>query len=190
MFLMENPHSAEHNSLEVLEKRLRSAKIPIDSWGEGSSKTIGHLLLEIEEGECELVERDGDLFRLVNVVVASVYYQLGEKKYKLKEDKQVFDDGRVRVRNLDGSVFEKVKTGENVDEAMARGISEELGIDKLELRKIGTDVESMESKSYPGLKSEYVNHRYDTYIDQDDFSESGYVEEQKDKKTYFVWELC
>ena len=41
--------------------------------------------------------------------------------------------------------------------------------------------------SYPGLETKYKGHQYMCYFDKSQFDPNGYVEIQKDKKTFFVW---
>jgi hypothetical protein len=90
---------------------------------------------------------------------------------------------------MPSSVSEKMKFGEDPLISAIRGIEEELGV-KVEghqLRKhkdLNYDGGSM---SYPGLETKYKGHQYMCYFDNSQFDPNGYVEIQKDKKTFFVW---
>lgn len=50
------------------------------------------------------------------------------------------------------------------------------------------DVETLDSPSYPGLRSVYTKHNAEVQVNSSDFRQDGYKEEQSDKTTYFVWE--
>ena len=72
---------------------------------------------------------------------------------------------------------------------MIRGIQEELGISgEVALTQIGTDEEKVTSFSYPGLESQYVRHKFLAILNDNQFKPEGYVENQPDKSTFFVWE--
>lgn len=188
---IEKKESREGEELIKLEQQLKQAGIDISSWGTGEAKTLEDLKKEIECGETVLVTgKKGELLRKVEVCDANVYYISPEgKKYLLREDKQVFKDGRVRRRHLGQSVSEKMKPGEKPADAMIRGIQEELGIKgKIAITEIGTDEQTIGSPSYPGLQSQYIHHKYEVFLNAEQFNPDGYVEEQKNKTTYFVWE--
>lgn len=117
---------------------------------------------------------------------ADIYYHAPDgKKYRLKEDRQVFKDGRERRRELGRAVSEKMKPRT----AMIRGIQEELGISsKIILIDTGTDEQKIASPSYPGLESLYIRHKFRAELTDEQFNPDGYEEEQDDKMTYFIWE--
>lgn len=188
---MENFEKKEQFVIEILKKQLANAGIDTSSWGTGQSKTLTHLQKEIESGETILIVGDkGELLRRVIIVCADIYYQSPDgKKYRLKEERQVFKDGRQRQRNLGTSVSEKIKLDENPKAAVIRGIQEELGISSgFALSETGKSASQVTSLSYPGLKSEYIRHNFLVTLTDEQFNPEGYVEEQSDKITYFVWE--
>lgn len=188
---MENSENKEHLATEALQKLLADAGIDTSLWGKGEAKTLAHLQKEIENGETVLVAGEkGELLRKVMFGGADVYYQSPDgKKYRLKEEKQVFKDGRERHRDLGHAVSEKMKPSEDSRTAMIRGIQEELGISgEVALTQIGTDEEKITSFSYPGLESQYVRHKFLAILSDTQFKPEGYVEDQPDKSTYFVWE--
>lgn len=45
-----------------------------------------------------------------------------------------------------------------------------------------------ESSSFPGLISRYSVSCFEVYLTSEQFNPEGYVEEQEDKTTFFVWE--
>ena len=189
---MENFEKKEHFATDALRKQLADAGIDTSSWGTGQAKTLAHLQREIESGETILITGEtGELLRRVVVGGADIfYYQSPDgKKYRLKEDRQVFKDGRERRRAFGQAVSEKMKPDEEPRSAMIRGIQEELGISgEIALSETGTDVQQVTSPSYPGLESEYIRHKFQATLVDEQFNPDGYIEKQSDKSTYFVWE--
>ncbi len=176
---------------DILKKQLEAAGINTAEWGTGQAKTLEHLQKEIESGETILVTGEKcELLRKVVVGGADIYYKSPDgKRYRLKEDRQVFKDGRERRRDLGQAVSEKMKPDEDPKEAIIRGIQEELGISgEITLTEIGTDYQIITSPSYPGLQSQYIRHRFQAVLNEEQFNPNGYIEEQSDKSTYFVWE--
>lgn len=176
---------------DALMRQLEDAGIDTSKWGIGQFKTLAHLQKEIEDGETTLESNEnGEMLRKVELCSADVYSSTPDGiKYRLKESRQVFKDGRERQRNLKQAVNEKMKIGENYREAMIRGIKEELSIEgDINLKEIGTEQELVDSPSYPGLKSQFVWHMFDIELDDSQFNPSGYTEIQSDKSTFFIWE--
>ncbi|EKD42919.1 MAG: hypothetical protein ACD_72C00533G0001 [uncultured bacterium] len=177
-------------TIEVLKAQLQNNGIDLSKWGQGDAKTIEQLFEEIEEGETELIKDiDGKLVRKVLGVGADIYYVDGDKTFRLKEEKQVFGDGRVRVRDFGRAVSEKMKFGEYSHDAMVRGIQEELGISSnVTLHEIETIVDKKDSPSYPGLMSNYVVDVFKVELTSRQYKSEGYIEERDGLTTYFVWE--
>jgi len=178
-------------TVESLKAQLEGAGINTAEWGTGQAKTLAHLVKEIEGGETVLVENEaGELLRKVIVGGADIYYVSPEgKKYRLKEEKQIFKDGRERRRDLGQAVSEKMKPGEEPKEAIIRGVQEELGISgEVLLEDVATNEQTITSPSYPGLKSQYINYKFKATLNDAQFKPNGYIEEQTDKSTYFIWE--
>lgn len=177
-------------TIEQLRMQLQNNGIDLSKWGQGGAKTVEQLFEEIEEGETELTkDLDGKLIRKVLGVGANVYYNEDEQTFRLKEERQIFSDGRVRVRNFGRAVSEKIKFGEYPHDAMARGIQEELGIlSNLFLEEVETVVETKDSPSYPGLISHYIIDVFKINLTSTQYKPEGYVEERDGIKTYFVWE--
>ena len=82
-----------------------------------------------------------------------------------------------------------MKPYEDPQTAMIRGIQEELGISSgINLTTTGTDEQKIASPSYPGLKSQYIRHKFQVVLSKEQFNPEGYIEHQSDKSTYFIWE--
>jgi hypothetical protein len=137
---MEDYKNTESSEVDSLRNQLESFGIDTTTWGTGEAKTIEHLYKEIKNGETILVVNDaGELLRKVIVGGTDVYYTSPEgKRYHLKEEKQVFKDGRERRRNLETSVGGKIKPNEDPKDATMREIKEELGIvSEIDLKEMG-----------------------------------------------------
>jgi hypothetical protein len=177
--------------LQGLRNYLTGHNIQVDNWGKGSAKTLEHLLKEINEGETVLAERGNELLREIKVASITVTYDDGGDKYVLVEDRQEFNDGRVRRRALEGSVSEKVLPSETPEAAAERGLKEELGITDVKLVKTAEKEEIEESQSFPGLKTMYSIYRFNAELNEEAYwmfrPPTGFVEKQGDKKTFFVW---
>jgi hypothetical protein len=184
---MEVPRKLVGNELQ---RQLAQAGIDLTQWGKGEAKTLEHLQAEVENGETVLAANtEGELLRQVSVADAVVKYISPDGTYfYLKEDRQVFTDGRERKRPSKG-VAEKMKPGEDPRAAIIRGIREELGVEgELEVLEKGIEERLALSASYPGLKTEYIHYLFEVILNDDQFKSDGYTEVQSDKTTYFVWE--
>lgn len=176
-----------HN-LKRLQSYLHSFGTPIDSWGINGTKTVRHLLNELQTGESDLEEKDGKLMRHVTGIGINIYYKAGKQVFKLKEDKQIFSNKSVRQRNISTSLGEKMKPGELPKEAAQRALKEELGITAYELGKPTIeDREPKVSGTYPGLLTKHYVYVFTVSLREEDYKPEGYIEVQTDKTTYFVW---
>lgn len=175
----------------ALGQILESSGIPVEQWGVGPAKTVGHLLKEVAAGETTLsYDEEGNLRRLVNVAWVDVYAhdQQGAPLH-LVEDRQEFRNGHVKRRALMASLGEKMLPGEHALDAAQRALGEELGVENpSSLRYIGRETTTHTPDTYPGLQSRFVNHTVITEIPPSAFQPDGYVEEQPDKTSYFVWQ--
>jgi hypothetical protein len=176
---------------------LESAGLPLQDWGQGSSKTVGHLLAEVRDGESLIsVGRNGEIRREVDVVGVDVLHvTAGGDVYLLREDRQVYKkeyqkDKRVRQRNLSTSLGEKIKLGEDPVDAANRSLSEELGVaETTGLYSLGFQETIDPTDSYPGLVSQKTLHLFVAQIPAESFVPEGYVEKQGDKTNYYLWDL-
>jgi len=177
-------------TLESLKYQLQDSKIDTSNWGIGQTKTLDDLFKEIREGESILVNiKNNELIRKVVGVGVNVYYiDYAKHKFILHENKQVFNDGSTRQRNLGTSISEKLKLNEKPEDTALRGIKEELSIkSKINLKKIKTTEENHISLSYPNLYSHYIKYNFEVYLDNKQFNPRGYTEEENGTRTYFTW---
>ena len=174
---------------ENLKVFLSSYNVPLEKWGAGEAKTVDHLCAELLLGESILEVRGGVLTRVAEGSTLHVYHHDGENLWLLIEDKQIFKDGRERVRELETSIGEKMKRGEDSTEAAYRALSEELGIkERLPLFPKPNILKGpIPSVSFPGIQSVYVMYVSDVFIPPHLYKKEGYVEHQADKSSYFVW---
>lgn len=168
---------------------LRSHHIPLHIWGTGEAKTFDHLLSEIQDGEAEVVEEDGKLLRSAEGAVLIVFYKDGARTLRLKEDRQVFKDGREKYRDLETSIGEKMRPSEAAVEAAYRALREELDVtERLELIPKPAIIKGpLPSQSFPGLMTRYAMHVFEVFLPKHHFKPEGYVEVQKDKTNYYIW---
>jgi len=188
--LFEDFNSYINKDVNELMNYLSKYSIPFSKWGTGKSKTIEDLHDELINKECSIIEDGDSITRIIEFVGIKVYYRDDKGDiYFLKEDRQEFNDGRTRRRNMPTSVAEKMKYGESPLIAGVRGIKEELNVDvsssqltkKKDIRYNGS------SLSYPGLRSKYKGYEFTCFFDKTQFNEEGYIEVQRTKKTYFKW---
>ena len=168
---------------------LQSNGVETDQYGKDIYKTVGHLFNEIKEGECKLSKVDDDLIREVNFVGARIIYKKNGEWLRLYEEKQIFKDGRIRRRKaMPYSAAEKFKFGEDPKEVIIRGMKEELNID------LGIDqfvffnkTKFENNNDYPGIISYHTGYEFLVVLNNDQFKEEGYIENQIDKDVYFTW---
>jgi hypothetical protein len=168
---------------------LKDHGIDTELYGTGTFKTIGHLYHEIEEGETELTDENGQLVRRVQFVGARILYKKDGKWWRLYEEKQIFKDGRERRRtNMPYSAAEKFKSGEDPKEVIVRGMKEELNLDITKDQFVFYNKKEIENNDdYPGIKSFHIGHEFLVILNDSQFLEEGYIERQADKDVYFTW---
>lgn len=188
--IFEDFNLPEIKNVNELINKLKEYKIPVDYWGTGSAKTVEHLLDELNNNECIVTVENDTLVRYIEFVGIRMFYKDKDNNvYTLKEDRQEFKDGRVRRRDMQSSVSEKMVFGEDPVESAVRGIEEELNVKvrSSQLKKWRDLNYDGGSQSYPGLKTKYKGHQFTCYIDDTQYKSEGYIEVQKDKSTFFVW---
>lgn len=170
---------------------LQAHNIPLEKWGAGETKTFEDLLAEIQIGEASIREEKGMLVRLAEGAVLIVYHTNKFGTWRLREEKQVFRDGRERRRDLEMSIGEKMYPNEKPADAAYRALREELHItDRLPLISLPPIIKGpVPSQSFPGLTTRYVMHAFEMYLPTHLFRPEGYTEIQRDKVNYYVWEL-
>jgi len=178
---------------EEWREKLMETGVPLDEWGKGEAKTLDHLIGEIVERVTVMVfdEEKSVWMRELEGIEIVVFYDHPDKGVLLlKEDRQVFSDGRIRKRGFSW-VSEKVEENEEVDIAAIRGLKEELELSPPFKRgpiKKGKKLVEEDSRSYPGLPTKYDMDCFEVWLTPEQFNPEGYVEEQEDKTTFFVWE--
>ena len=128
-------------NIQELEEKLEWAGIDMSHFWIGKAKHLHSLLKEIQDLETELIIDDsGNVVRKVRIVGAYIYYICSQgTKYFLKEDRQIFTDGRERRRSFPVSLAEKCSKQEDSLVAIIRGIKEELGIsDDLHIKDVSS----------------------------------------------------
>lgn len=190
---IENEKTLDIKSVEELTNVLNTHGVDTSLWGSAGTKTktVDHLLKELNEGECTLVEKGGDVIRKLKALGLQVSYKDKDgDQYILKEQHQFFlDNNRKRIREGFSAVSEKLKSNESPDsDSIARAISEELHIEGPFTSEFLEEVRDPESNSYPGLKNDKLIYRYKVNLNDEQYHKEGYVEVQKDKHTCFNWE--
>ncbi len=85
--------------------------------------------------------------------------------------------------------WRKTKTNELPEQAVYRGLREELGVRAVTgLYYTGENEAVVESRDYPGLGLRLTRYDYVATIPPQEFCSDGYVEAQPDKTTHFVWQ--
>ncbi|KAI5073045.1 hypothetical protein GOP47_0011058 [Adiantum capillus-veneris] len=146
----------------------------ISQWGTApGTKRVSNLWIELKEGEI-LLEDARPPRRTVHVASVKIRNKAG---LMLVEAHQEMADGSIRHRNR--PLSEKMRPGENVEDACFRGIFEELGSQlgarnrvRILLGSYRRKQEERESLSYPGLLTSYVIHSVDAIIE--DLPETGF----------------
>ena len=185
--------SEEKVLLEEWEKRLRETGVPLEEWGKGEAKTLNHLVKEISREAVTVFfdEKKGIWIREVKDVEVKVLYESFDgTTYFLREDRQVFKDGRVRRRGHSW-VAEKAEKDESGLTVVERAIKEELdllspfasGPEYIQKKKVERD-----SNNFPGIISKHSVSCFEVRLTPEQFNPEGYIEEQEDKTTFFVWE--
>lgn len=173
---------------------LEANGIPYGTWGAGEAKTVANLLIELNTGDCRFEKVENRFTRVVDVCAVNVVCYINETdtEWVLREDRQEFVDGRIRRRQLDTSIGEKMKPDEEPEVAVRRALHEELHIDEHEEVYISSRgmklVEPESAYSYPGLPALYRKHYFEVNLLPHHFCAHGFVEREKDKTNYYVWE--
>ena len=163
--------------------------VDTSTWGTGETKTVDHLLAELRGGDCELVVDEHGLARRVRNVWVDVFCAVDGQRRHLVERRQVFADGRERVRDLPASLGEKCTVGEDPAVAARRALLEELGISSPRALAASAPLSSPEAgSSFPGLRTVYETYWFTAELDPADYRPEGYTESQSDKTTMFEWE--
>lgn len=185
----------EWKKVGELTKFLEGSSVSIDNYWNQGNKTVSQLLEEIQLWETLLyVDTDTQkVIREIKVLNINVLYN----NLKLKEDYQMIKDedwnenGIRRDRDhLDAWVSEKIHAGEDIRAAIKRGVQEELDVilDDSQVNEYVETSKEKESPSYPWILTIYRILTTTVTLKSNQYNPDGYIEEQPDKNTYFVWE--
>lgn len=178
-------------SVEELTQLMLDAGVAVEEYGKSEAKDIDDLQKEIAEGECfVIIGPEGVLTREVRPVFVNVLCHLSDGRVMvLREEKQVFRDGRIRKRNLSSSLGEKLKAGEDTTEATFRALSEEIEVTEVvSLEKVSEESRTFTPPTFPGIKSTYSSTFFVAIIPESAYVAEGYVERQLKKDNYYVWD--
>ena len=170
---------AAYNSDTELERELARHHIDPSAFGKGKAKTLPDLREELARGECRLqshpspsgVDGPPELVREVHIVRIRLKY----RDHILVHESQTLPDGRTRPKNT--LVAEKMLEDEAREAAVSRALKEELGLEsgtfEMDSNSWLTVMESNESPSYPGLRSEYHISAVEVNLDVAQAAEQG-----------------
>lgn len=179
-------HLTINNEEELILLLNKFPNIKANEW----IKTPSALYSEIKNNECVLGLEDGKLHRRVDVAAVKCFHtnQNGER-FQIIEEKQVFKNGMMRERG-NKYIAEKVQAGESPEQAAIRGLAEELQISGPNVHVIAlpeeNKFEKRESPTYKGIQCSYNTYAFSCEI-SDVYYKNCYIEEQKDKSTFFSW---
>jgi len=184
-----------------LVQLLETYNVDMTKWGTETFKTINDLFNELNNDDCYMSIEHDKLVRYVSVV----YILIVKGDYVLMEKEQTLCAGRKRIRNL--PLAEKIIPPESLDNAIVRGIHEELlyignPYDIASVHQSAFEVkinnladednikcteEIMESKSYPNLLCKYKKYVVECEVNTLPSSEFTSFEIRNDKYLITNW---
>jgi hypothetical protein len=172
-----------------LSQLLLDNGINLDRWSrDRGTKNIADLAAEITAGETKLESIEGILTRIVRVVKISIDVRLGDKLFRLIEDKQIFFTGAVRQRGLK-NIAEKMQGHETPLQTVQRALKEEIGLEFTGAWIFtGEENQQLNSPSYPGLNSCYQMFNYQITLSAADLSKLRFAEVRGEKISLFTLE--
>lgn len=151
----------EFNNLQDMVHWLDSTGIDVSQWGTNSTKTLNNLWDEYGRGEVSF--QVNPPMRIVRVVIIII----SRDDMILIEVEQVFHNGKRRFRNQPPS--EKIKLGEELNDAAMRCLHEELGLKPAQIdfdeSHYKKEEETRESPSYPGLMTRYTMYTVELKVE-------------------------
>ena len=149
-------------SMTAFANLLQQHGLDLSEWSKGRNKGVVELWLELQRGEMQLrLDANGQLTRCLNVVTVRVS-RPGCSNEHLIETLQIWPDGKERKRGR--MLSETLLQNESPIDGAWRGITEELGAlapacnVEMDETSLKTWRETLESPSYPTLRSEYTLH--------------------------------
>ena len=161
-------------------------KVPIDLWGTGTAKSVGHLWAEVKQGECTLTYEEGRALRELRVVKMRVLHPTSTQH--LIEQKQTLANGKEKIRG--GVPGEKLINDEVAEDGAVRGVKEELGWEVVGApRLLHTTVEVKPSESFPGLMSRYTFYEYALNVRglSEEHLKPLFITVEGDRKHHWQW---
>jgi hypothetical protein len=147
--------------------------------GIGGFKSADDLADEVEAGESEIIEVDGQMLRRVRTAAVIVTHDgrvLREVSYER--------DGKAIVRSLPWSIAEKCRGGESFEDAARRALLEELGVaDEPLFEK--EEVVVGDSPAYSGVALENTIRWFRCELPE---ARERYVEEQSSGRIVWEWD--
>jgi hypothetical protein len=177
---------------DLLARFLREHGVSTYGWGQGSSKSFGHLLDELLGNESQFTLINDRLYRVCRALRIDVRCLVDGRPLQLFEAEQRFSDGRLRIRDSDFAVWEKLKLNEDPEAGIHRAIREELGLDvdnQFLLIPGPTSQVHRPATDFPTLPNIVTSYDFTVCIPAKLFKRE-YVEEQADKTTTFKWRLA
>lgn len=157
--------------------------------GDHHSKTVDDLVEFVQNGEIWIERKNGSLINHVNVAVGTVTCRHNGHMLELRE----YRNGA--PRSFTGSLGEKIKFGETPQEALQRGLFEELGATEpsfkdhlsYEIDSVGTEtIGPQASDFFPGMLDTYHRHLFVCDIPTRMYH-NRYVAHDNGKMICFAW---
>lgn len=169
--------------IKSLKQLLVKNNIPLNIWGKDGYKSLADLQMEIQHGESLLRLINSQLIRITETVAIIIVHN---DKILIETNAKINKIDKKRDY-LNWSIAEKVKKNEPISETLIRAFKEELHILKIslnEIKKVKTEVESVESPLYPGL---HMHNKIDYYIYNlpTKFYKPRFIETNKNKEYTF-----
>ncbi len=177
-----------------IELTLKCCGVQLDAWGKDDAKSFTKFLSELASGEIQMQIQGNEIFLHSRVILFRVIAKdINHQAWKIVETQQVFfEDGRTRVRySMGGLPGEKMKPGEIQGQAARRGLSEELGVEKIVEMQTTSHKPNIVSvsKNFPGMieNQEFFFVNVNLPFSEVNRLRHGYVEVTKAMETHFAW---
>lgn len=177
-------------------KMLHKHGVPWKTFGIPPARSLDDLFM-YHERDCFNFRNGSAKTCIVDVYVAVVLvvHRFNRKWYELYEEKQVFTNGEVLVRDNFNGIAETIKRGESLREGATRCLGEELCFRnpaKYELSEcLGIEHrEPIPSEKFPGIMAAYHRHVFECTISRALYCPDGYAEQEGNKTVYFKWKPC
>ncbi len=200
---------ADYKSLNVYIKSVKDLKDTLEGygidtylWNKKAYKSVETLFEEVRATKSEILIKEQSLIRRSSIVGVYVYYKIqhlnGESTIlRLRETMELerddsghFSSKDIVKRTYPTSVGKKLGLNEYVADAAMQALKTRLGFEtfnKNSLKNLRKHERLQESSSYPGLKTLYIFHEFDIFIDSIQFLPSGYCFEKKGKLFIYEW---